>query len=67
MPSRVRSTLKMKVIQYALIRRNMCMIIIYLANWLDEQKTLRENNILEPETLMMKRKYFYSAVKVSKK
>ena len=40
--------------------------IIVAANWLNPQKTLREHGILESEILLVKRKYFYSDVKITK-
>ena len=39
---------------------------IVAANWLNPQKTLREHGILESEILLVKRKYFYSDVKITK-
>ena len=34
--------------------------LIFLVNWVDHSKTLREQGIVESEVLLLKRKYFYS-------
>ena len=54
--------MKVKKSKKSLISRN----IIVAANWLNPQKTLREHGILESEILLVKRKYFYSDVKITK-
>ena len=33
---------------------------VYLVNWVDHGKTLREQGIVESDILVLKRKYFYS-------
>ena len=42
-------------------------ILIFLVNWLDTGKTLREQNVQETDSLLMLRKYFYDDVKVDVK
>ena len=42
-------------------------LILFLVNWLDTGKTLREQNVQETDSLLMLRKYFYDDVKVDVK
>ena len=42
-------------------------MLIFLVNWLETGKTLREQNVPETDSLLMLRKYFYDDVKVDVK
>lgn len=45
---------------FDIIRVNICYLNQYIVNWVDTGKTLREQGIDEAETVLLKRKFFYS-------
>ena len=61
--------LKVSVLQFTTFQgvSSFDIILIFLVNWLDTGKTLREQNVQETDSLLMLRKYFYDDVMVNVK